>query len=98
LTAAQLQTEESAASAQAVNCAAGLLDPEAVVLDGSFARKLQSVLIDETASALARYNWEGLSRPRLVTGSIGPDACALGGALLPLYANFSPNRELFLKL
>ena len=26
-----------------------------------------------------------------------PDVRALGGALLPLYANFSPDRELFLK-
>jgi len=26
------------------------------------------------------------------------DARAMGGALLPLYANFAPDRELFLKL
>ncbi len=26
------------------------------------------------------------------------DACAIGGALLPLYANFAPDRDLFLKL
>ncbi len=89
--------EASAAIAQAVNCAACLLDLEGVVLDGSFARELQSALIDETEVALARYSWEGVSRPQLVAGSIGSDARALGGALLPLYANFTPDRELFLK-
>ena len=30
--------------------------------------------------------------------TIGPDARALGGALLPLHANFAPDRELFLKI
>jgi hypothetical protein len=34
----------------------------------------------------------------LLTGTIGSDARALGGALLPLHANFSPDRELFLKI
>jgi hypothetical protein len=29
---------------------------------------------------------------------MGADAGAIGGALLPLYANFAPDRELFLKL
>jgi predicted NBD/HSP70 family sugar kinase len=89
--------EASAAIAQAVNCAACLLDLEGVILDGSFARELQAALIDETEVALARYSWEGVSRPQLVAGSIGSDARALGGALLPLYANFTPDRALFLK-
>jgi predicted NBD/HSP70 family sugar kinase len=89
--------EASAAIAQAVNCAACLLDLEGVILDGSFARELQAALIDQTQAALARYSWEGVSRPQLVAGSIGSDARALGGALLPLYANFTPDRALFLK-
>jgi predicted NBD/HSP70 family sugar kinase len=89
--------DASAAIAQAVNCAACLLDLEGVILDGSFARELQAALMDETQAALARYSWEGVSRPQLVAGSIGSDARALGGALLPLYANFTPDRALFLK-
>jgi hypothetical protein len=48
--------------------------------------------------ALDRYNWEGVQRPAVHAGAIGSDARALGGALLPLYANFAPDRELFLKL
>jgi predicted NBD/HSP70 family sugar kinase len=90
--------DASAAIAQAVDCAACLLDIEGVILDGSFSRELQSALIDETEGALARYSWEGVARPRLVAGGIGSDARALGGALLPLYANFTPDRELFLKV
>jgi predicted NBD/HSP70 family sugar kinase len=90
--------DAAAAIAQAINCAACLLDIEGVILDGSFARELQAALIEETQTALARYSWEGVSRPALLAGGIGSDARALGGALLPLYANFTPDRELFLKV
>lgn len=90
--------EAAAAIAQAINCAACLLDLEGVIVDGSFSRELQAALIAETEGALARYSWEGVARPSLVAGSIGSDARALGGALLPLYANFAPDRELFLKV
>ena len=48
--------------------------------------------------ALDQYDWEGVARPALLEGTIGSDARAMGGALLPLYANFAPDRELFLKL
>jgi predicted NBD/HSP70 family sugar kinase len=90
--------DASAAIAQAVNCAACLLDLDGVILDGSFARELQAALLEETEGALARYSWEGVSRPQLLPGRIGSDARALGGALLPLYANFAPDRELFIKV
>jgi predicted NBD/HSP70 family sugar kinase len=90
--------DASAAIAQAVNCAACLLDLEGVILDGSFARELQALLIRDTEAALARYSWEGVSRPQLMAGSIGSDARALGGALLPLHASFTPDRALFLKV
>ena len=36
--------------------------------------------------------------PAVLEGTIGSDARAMGGVLLPLYANFAPDRELFLKL
>jgi hypothetical protein len=47
---------------------------------------------------MAGYSWEGAHRPRIVAGTVGSDARAIGGALLPLYANFAPDRDLFLKL
>ena len=47
---------------------------------------------------LTAYNWEGLWPITLVAGNVGPDAGALGGALLPLHANFAPDQDLFLKV
>lgn len=39
-----------------------------------------------------------MAPPRLEAGSIGSDARALGGALLPLHAAFAPEHDVFLKL
>ena len=48
--------------------------------------------------SLDHFDWEGVARPLILDGTIGSDARATGGALLPLYANFAPDRDLFLKL
>jgi len=90
--------ETTAAIALAVNSAACLLDLEGVIVDGSFSRELLAALLAELATALDRYSWEGVVRPAALPGTIGSDARAIGGALLPLYANFAPDRELFLKV
>jgi predicted NBD/HSP70 family sugar kinase len=85
------------ALALTITSATALLDLDAVVVDGSMHRALIDRIVDETAGVLDSYSWEGLTRPHLLAGSIGADARAMGGALLPLYAHFAPNRALFLK-
>lgn len=90
--------DAAAAVALAVNSAACLLDLESVIVDGSFSRGLQAALVDSLHQAMDSYSWEGVTRPALLPGTIGSDARALGGALLPLHANFSPDRDLFLKI
>ena len=90
--------EAAAAIALSIDSAACLIDLEGVILDGSFSRELLAALLAQTDCALSRYSWEGVARPALLAGTIGSDARALGGALLPLYANFAPDRDLFLKV
>jgi predicted NBD/HSP70 family sugar kinase len=90
--------DAATAMALAINSAACLLDLDGVIIDGSFSRALQAEVLRAVADALDRYNWEGVVRPQLLPGTIGPDARAIGGALLPLYANFAPDRDLFLKV
>ena len=90
--------QASPAIGLAINHAACLLDLDGVIIDGSMGRGLLGALRAQVEADLAGYDWEGVARPSLVTGSIGSDARALGGALLPLYANFAPDRDLFLKL
>jgi predicted NBD/HSP70 family sugar kinase len=91
---------ERAAQALAHCIVAGtaFLDVEAVVMDGAVAPDLLRNLLVRTSEALKTYNWEGLQHmPRLELGSIGSDARALGGALLPLHACFAPDHGSFLK-
>ncbi len=91
-------TKASLGIALAVNSAACLLDLEGVIIDGSFDRGLLDALLHDTEDALDQYSWEGVNRPSLMPGTIGSDARAIGGALLPLYANYAPDRDLFLKM
>jgi predicted NBD/HSP70 family sugar kinase len=86
------------AIALTISSAACLLDLEGVIVDGSFAPSLRTRLLGELDRALDRHSWEGVARPAVLAGTIGSDARAIGGALLPLYANFAPDRDLFLKL
>jgi predicted NBD/HSP70 family sugar kinase len=85
------------ALAQCVVSGTALLDVDAVVLDGAMPRPLLQRLLQATTQALDLYDWEGLWRTPLVAGTIGSDARALGGALLPLHENFAPDRDVFLK-
>jgi predicted NBD/HSP70 family sugar kinase len=84
--------------AQCIVSGTAFLDIDAVVIDGSFSRGLLQTLLSKTQSALAHYDWEGLWPATVVAGSMGSDARALGGALLPLHENFAPDREIFLKV
>lgn len=96
--ARQWVDDAARALAHCVVSGAAFLDLPAVVIDGAVAPALLSELIGCTGQALAAYNWEGLQTPpRLMPGSIGSDARALGGALLPLHATFAPDWDVFLK-
>lgn len=82
----------------AIVSATAFLDLDAVVIDGAATADLQQALVERVRDALRAYNWEGLhAPPRLELGSIGSDARALGGALLPLHACFAPDTDIFLK-
>jgi len=85
------------AIAHAINGAVCLLDLDGVIIDGAIPRELLDTLIAATSAAMRRSNWEGVGAPQLLAGTVGPDAGALGGALLPLHANFAPDRDLFIK-
>ena len=90
--------DAACAIALAINSATCLLDLAEVIIDGSCDRTLVDQLLVAVTAALGDYNWEGVTRPEVLGGTIGSDARAIGGALLPLYANFAPDHDLFLKL
>lgn len=87
----------SLALAHAIVSSTAVLDLSDVVMDGSMSRALLQALLEQTRTAMALCNWEGLWPPQLHGGRVGAQACALGGAMLPLHANFAPDHDVFLK-
>ena len=90
-------SQASQALAMSATSAAALLDIDAVVIDGSLSPKLMQALIQQTEASLRQFNFDGIHQPQVLAGRVGSHARALGGALLPLHAQFFPDKEIFLK-
>jgi predicted NBD/HSP70 family sugar kinase len=70
-----------------------VLDVDAVVIDGSLPRAVLDELIRRLEALLKAASPESRDPPRLLRGSIGREAPAIGAAILPLHLNFSPSRD-----
>ena len=90
-------TQAATALAMSATSAAALLDLDAVVVDGSLSPKLMRTLIEQTERSLTQFNFDGIHQPQVMAGQVGSHARALGGALLPLHAQFFPDKDIFLK-
>lgn len=90
--------ETATGIAMAVVSATCLMDLEGVIIDSTLAPTVLRALLDEVRSALPLYSHEGIGQTTVWPGSVGPDARALGGALLPLYGQFAPDHEVFLNV
>ena len=89
--------QASSALAMTVASASALLDLDAVVVDGSLGAPLMQALMRRTGDALADYRFDGMRRPQLLVGEVGRHARALGASLLPLHAQFFPDKDIILK-
>lgn len=85
------------ALAQAIIGAVAVIDVNAIVIDGI----LPAAVLKRTVQAVSdRFDAivpEGLVAPRIVAGTIGPRAAAIGAAILPLYALFAPDSATLVK-
>lgn len=85
------------ALAIAVVSACSLIDFEAVVVDGALPATERRHLVDRLRVALGRVERQGLSPFEVVEGTLGTVARAMGGACLPLLADFAADREVLFK-
>ena len=83
--------------AHAALSAAGLIDFEAVVIDGSLPPAIREQIVALTQHYFAKLDKRGIAPLNIVSGSIGADARALGGAALSLMANFAIDRDVLFK-
>ena len=94
----QWSDEAAVALAGAIVNAHAVLDTQKIVIDGTLPAEQLTLLIEKVEQALSLYDLTGLERPQFEQGMIGYQARALGGAFLPVYAQFAPDRDVFLKM
>jgi predicted NBD/HSP70 family sugar kinase len=75
----------------------GFLDLETVIIDSELPHYLLSELVSMTQRRLDSLEQKNLFIPQVQQGSLGEDAIAIGGAILPLYSHFAPDRTVLLK-
>jgi predicted NBD/HSP70 family sugar kinase len=89
--------EVASALAYASVAAISVIDFEAIVIDGGMPPNVRDRLTARTANIFQGLDRRGLSEVEIVSGSIGADARAIGGAALPLIKNFARDREVLFK-
>lgn len=78
----------AAGIAHAIACAIAVIDFECILIDGWISPEMRTRLAHDAEAALSRLDLSGLTLPDITTGSVGPDARALGAASLPLSKRF----------
>lgn len=89
--------EVAGSLAASIVAAIAVIDVQTVIIDGAFPAAIRTRIIAATNDALGRVNQQGLTPFRLIEGSIGNAARAMGGASLPLLANFTQDREVLFR-
>jgi predicted NBD/HSP70 family sugar kinase len=89
--------EASQGLAYACVAAISVIDVAAIVIDGAMPPGVRNRLTARVAERVEGLDRRGLSDVTIVPGVVGADARALGGAALPLIANFARDREVLFK-
>jgi predicted NBD/HSP70 family sugar kinase len=89
--------EVATSIAYSIVAAIAVIDVETVIIDGAFPRWVRQQVIAQTRVAIGKVRQQGLSHFSIIEGSIGNAARAMGGASLPLLANFTQDREVLFK-
>jgi len=90
--------EEAATGlALAALSAVAVIDCEAVIIDGAFPVAVRRRLVEAIRVKVGGLDRQGLSPFAIVEGSIGGDARVMGGASMPLIADFAIDRDVLFK-
>jgi len=80
------QVAQSLAMAIVATCA--VIDFSAVLIDGGFPGQVREMIVGATAEKLGQMRLEGIHPVKIHSGSIGPNAPAMGGAILPIVSRY----------
>ena len=77
--------------------AVSIIDFRTIVIDGAFPPAVRRALVQATRAATGSFDLQGLAPFSIAEGTIGFGAREIGGACLPLLANFTQDREVLFK-
>lgn len=77
--------------------AVSIIDFRTIVIDGAFPPAVRQALVAATRAATDGFDLQGLAPFSIAEGTIGFGAREMGGACLPLLANFTQDREVLFK-
>lgn len=80
--------QAGSAIAHAVNGATAVIDFPTVMIDGWLPPRVRDLLVAQVSSDLEWLDFTGLDRPKVVSGTIGKGARAMGAASQPLLDRF----------
>ncbi|MDK4713074.1 ROK family transcriptional regulator [Rhizobium sp. CNPSo 4039] len=85
------------ALAQAIVASASVLDFSAAVIDGGFPGWVRERVVRATIKAAAELDLQGVVMPEIIEGAVGPQARAIGGASLPIFARYLIDQNVLFK-
>lgn len=81
----------------AIIAAISVIDFATIVIDGAFPTSVRARIVARTVKKIALLDRPGVSPVAIEEGLVGSGARAIGGACLPLLANFGPDRDVLFK-
>ncbi len=85
------------ALAQAIVAAVSIIDFSAAIIDGGFPDWVRARLVKATVAAVNRLDLQGIVTPDIIEGVVGPQARAIGGASLPIFARYLIDQTVLFK-
>ncbi|ENN86393.1 sugar transcriptional regulator protein, ROK family [Rhizobium freirei PRF 81] len=85
------------ALAQAIVAAASVIDFSAAVIDGGFPDWVRERVVRATIKAASDLDLQGVIMPEIIEGAVGPQARAIGGASLPIFAHYLIDQNVLFK-
>ncbi len=76
---------------EAIVSIASIVDLEAIIIDSILPRPIHAELLARVQRGFDQLEVVGIVKPEILGGQFGPDASALGAAMLPLSALLEPN-------
>lgn len=89
--------DTAGALAQAIVAASSIIDFSAAVIEGGFPGWVKTRLVQATIEEVDRLDLQGIIRPEIVEGRVGPQARAIGGASLPIFDRYLLDQNVLFK-